>query len=88
MGVTLSIEENSSKMPATIGPFRATYSTECCNCMMIFVRYIIANVKEDDTLGFDVLEIISMDELPIASDKLLKISVLFSKINQKIWISL
>ena len=37
-----------------------------------FVRYIIANVKEDDTLGFDVLEIVSMDELPIASDKLLK----------------
>ena len=37
-----------------------------------FVCYITANIKEGDTLGFDVLEIISMDELPIASDKLLK----------------
>ena len=37
-----------------------------------FVCYITANIKEGDTLGFDVLEIISMDELPIAFDKLLK----------------
>ena len=37
-----------------------------------FVCYITVNIKEGDTLGFDVLEIISMNELSIASDKLLK----------------
>lgn len=37
-----------------------------------FVRYILANVKAGDMLGFDVLEVADMDGLTIASRKLLK----------------
>ena len=37
-----------------------------------FVRYILANVKDGDMLGFDILEVASMDGLSIASRKLLK----------------
>lgn len=37
-----------------------------------FVRYILANVKAGDMLGFDVLEIADMDGLTIASRKLIK----------------
>lgn len=37
-----------------------------------FVRYILANVKDGDMLGFDVLEVIFMDQVSTASDKLLK----------------
>lgn len=37
-----------------------------------FVRYILANVKADDMLGFDVLEVADMDGLTIASRKLIK----------------
>ena len=37
-----------------------------------FVRYILANVKDGDVLGFDVLEVIFMDQVSTASDKLLK----------------
>lgn len=37
-----------------------------------FVHYILANVKDGDMLGFDVLEVIFMDQVSTASDKLLK----------------
>ncbi len=37
-----------------------------------FVRYILANVKDGDMLGFDVLDVIFMDQVSVASDKLLK----------------
>ena len=37
-----------------------------------FVRYILANVKAGDRLGFDVLEVADMDGLTIASRKLIK----------------
>ena len=37
-----------------------------------FVRYIFANVKAGDRLGFDILEVADMDGLSIASRKLLK----------------
>ena len=37
-----------------------------------FVHYILANVKDGDVLGFDVLEVIFMDQVSTASDKLLK----------------
>ena len=37
-----------------------------------FVRYILANVKAGDMLGFDVLEVADMDGLTTASRKLLK----------------
>jgi len=37
-----------------------------------FVRYILANVKDDDVLGFDVLDVVFMDQVSVVSDKLLK----------------
>lgn len=37
-----------------------------------FVHYILANIKDGDVLGFDVLEVIFMDQVSTASDKLLK----------------
>lgn len=37
-----------------------------------FVRYILANVKDGDMLGFDILEVAYMDGLFTASRKLLK----------------
>ncbi|MGS4810915.1 dimethyladenosine transferase [Streptococcus sp. Z554] len=37
-----------------------------------FVRYILANVKDDDVLGFDVLEVVFMDQVSVVADKLLK----------------
>lgn len=37
-----------------------------------FIRYILANVKAGDMLGFDILEVADMDGLTIASRKLLK----------------
>ena len=37
-----------------------------------FVRYILANVKDGDVLGFDVLEVVFMDQVSVVSDKLLK----------------
>mgnify|MGYP000951706137 CR=1 FL=1 len=37
-----------------------------------FVRYILANVKDGDMLGFDILEVAHMDGLFAASRKLLK----------------
>ena len=37
-----------------------------------FVRYILANVKAGDRLGFDILEVANMDGLTIASRKLIK----------------
>ena len=37
-----------------------------------FVRYILANVKEGDMLGFDILEVADMDGLTTASRKLIK----------------
>lgn len=37
-----------------------------------FVRYILANVKDGDMLGFDVLDVVFMDQVSVVSDKLLK----------------
>ena len=37
-----------------------------------FVRYILANVKDDDVLGFDLLEVVFMDQVSVVADKLLK----------------
>ena len=37
-----------------------------------FVRYILANVKDGDVLGFDVLDVVFMDQVSVVSDKLLK----------------
>lgn len=37
-----------------------------------FVRYILANVKDGDMLGFDVLDVVFMDQVSVASDKMLK----------------
>lgn len=71
MGVTLSIEKFQQNAHHNRS-FLEQHAPQVLQLYDDFVRYIIANVKEDDTLGFDVLEIISMDELPIASDKLLK----------------
>lgn len=71
MGVTLSIEKFQQNVRHNRS-FLEQHAPQVLQLYDDFVRYIIANVKEDDTLGFDVLEIVSMDELPIASDKLLK----------------
>ena len=71
MGITLSIEKFQQKARHNRS-FLEQHAPQVLQLYDDFVRYIIANVKEDDTLGFDVLEIVSMDELPIASDKLLK----------------
>ena len=49
-----------------------------------FVRYILANVKDGDVLGFDLLDVVFMDQVSVVADKLLKISELFGKINPKI----
>ena len=37
-----------------------------------FVRYILANVKNGDVLGFDVLDVVFMNQVSVVSDKLLK----------------
>ena len=71
MGVTLSIEKFQQNARRNRS-FLEQHAPQVLQLYDDFVHYIIANVKEDDTLGFDVLEIVSMDELPIASDKLLK----------------
>ena len=71
MGVTLSIEKFQQNARHNRS-FLEQHAPQVLQLYDDFVRYIIANVKEDDTLGFDVLEIISMNELSTASDKLLK----------------
>ena len=71
MGVTLSIEKFQQNARRNRS-FLEQHAPQVLQLYDDFVRYIIANAKEDDTLGFDVLEIVSMNELPIASDKLLK----------------
>ena len=37
-----------------------------------FVRYILVNVKDGDVLGFDVLDVVFMDQVSVVADKLLK----------------
>ncbi|MBX9075753.1 dimethyladenosine transferase [Streptococcus anginosus] len=71
MGVTLSIEKFQQNAHHNRS-FLEQHAPQTLQLYDDFVCYITANIKEGDTLGFDVLEIISMDELPIASDKLLK----------------
>lgn len=71
MGITLSIEKFQQNARRNRS-FLEQHAPQVLQLYDDFVRYIIANAKEDDTLGFDVLEIVSMNELPIASDKLLK----------------
>ena len=71
MGITLSIEKFQQNAHHNRS-FLEQHAPQTFQLYDDFVRYITANIKEGDTLGFDVLEIISMDELPIASDKLLK----------------
>ena len=70
MGVTLSIEKFQQN--AHNRSFLEQHAPQTLQLYDDFVRYITANIKGGDTLGFDVLEIISMDELSISSDKLLK----------------
>ena len=65
MGITLSIEKFQQNARHNRS-FLEQHAPQVLQLYDDFVRYIIANVKEDDTLGFDVLEIVSMDELPIA----------------------
>lgn len=71
MGITLSIEKFQQNAHHNRS-FLEQHAPQTLQLYDDFVRYITANIKGGDTLGFDVLEIISMDELPIASDKLLK----------------
>ncbi len=37
-----------------------------------FVRYILANDKDGDVLGFDVLDVVFMDQVSVVAAKLLK----------------
>lgn len=71
MGVTLSIEKFQQNARHNRS-FLEQHAPQTLQLYDDFVRYITANIKGGDTLGFDVLEIISMDELSISSDKLLK----------------
>ena len=71
MGITLSIEKFQQNAHHNRS-FLEQHAPQTLQLYDDFVRYITANIKGGDTLGFDVLEIISMDELPIASVKLLK----------------
>lgn len=71
MGVTLSIEKFQQNTHHNRS-FLEQHAPQTLQLYDDFVRYITANIKGGDTLGFDVLEIISMDELSISSDKLLK----------------
>ena len=70
-GIALS-DENFHQNARRNRSFLEQHAPQTLQLYDDFVCYITANIKEGDTLGFDVLEIISMDELPIASDKLLK----------------
>lgn len=71
MGVTLSIEKFQQNAHHNRS-FLEQHAPQTLQLYDDFVHYITANIKGGDTLGFDVLEIISMDELSISSDKLLK----------------
>lgn len=71
MGVTLSIEKFQQNAHHNRS-FLEQHAPQTLQLYDDFVRYITANIKGGDTLGFDVLEIISMDELSISSDKFLK----------------
>lgn len=70
-GIALS-DENFHQNARRNRSFLEQHAPQTLQLYDDFVCYITANIKEGDTLGFDVLEIISMDELPIASDKFLK----------------
>lgn len=52
--------------------FLEQYALQTLQLYDDFVRYILVNAKDGDMLGFYVLEVVFMDELSIASDKLLK----------------
>lgn len=71
MGIALSVEKFQQNAHHNRS-FLERHAPQTLQLYDDFVCYITANIKEGDTLGFDVLEIISMDELPIAFDKLLK----------------
>ncbi|MBF7076539.1 dimethyladenosine transferase [Streptococcus sp. HF-100] len=71
MGIALSVEKFQQNAHHNRS-FLEQHAPQTLQLYDDFLRYITVNIKEGDTLGFDVLEIISMDELPIASDKLLK----------------
>lgn len=71
MGIALSVEKFQQNAHHNRS-FLEQHAPQTLQLYDDFVCYITANIKEGDTLGFDVLEIVSMDELPIASDKLLK----------------
>ena len=71
MGIALSVE-NFHQNARRNRSFLEQHAPQTLQLYDDFVCYITVNIKEGDTLGFDVLEIVSMDELPIASDKLLK----------------
>ena len=71
MGIALSVE-NFHQNARRNRSFLEQHAPQTLQLYDDFVCYITVNIKEGDTLGFDVLEIISMNELSIASDKLLK----------------
>ena len=71
MGIALSVE-NFHQNARRNRSFLKQHAPQTLQLYDDFVCYITVNIKEGDTLGFDVLEIISMNELSTASDKLLK----------------
>ena len=71
MGIALSVE-NFHQNARRNRSFLEQHAPQTLQLYDDFVCYITVNIKEGDTLGFDVLEIISMNELSTASDKLLK----------------
>ena len=52
--------------------FLEQYAPQTLQLYDDFVRYILVNAKDGDMLGFYVLEVVFMDELSIAADKLFK----------------
>ena len=64
--------EKFSKTPSKIGLFLEENASQTLQLYDAFVRYILANVKDGDVLGFDVLDVVFMDQVSVVSDKLLK----------------
>ena len=59
-------------MPSKIRSFLEENAPQSVQLYDAFVRYILANVKDGDVLGFDLLDVVFMDQVSVVSDKLLK----------------